>query len=160
MPNQNPLVIGDIPFPQYSVTTSEIITQGLAIIKGNIYTKDVNGRLIVPISTSGVADLSLGVFQARDVAPAPVTQDTDTIQCLKTRSRILLKSGVVLVLGQEVELSSAGSVTAADTAMAAVEPHTKGFLGTVYKVYTVNTDGSSKQKSAIGDLVIIDLGVG
>jgi hypothetical protein len=154
----SPLGIGDKPYPQDLKVKQKYITLGLAISKGLIYTSDVNGRLIVPISTTGVADLSLGIFQAADVAPAPVANDTDTVQTFTNKSRIILKAPAGLVEGQDVELSSSGSVTTQDTCMAAVFPRTKGFLGRIFEIYTKNTNGSIKEITALNDLVVIEVG--
>lgn len=160
MPNQQPLTIGDIPYPEYlRMTTPGPIKNALAITKGNIYTPDSSGRLIVPLSTSGVADLSNGIFQAADNAPAPTAEDTDHVQCLAPGSRIILKAAANLVVGSEVELESSGSTTTADTVMAAVQPHTKGFLGKIFEILPATTGGAPVQKTVGGELVVIDLGV-
>jgi hypothetical protein len=112
MPVESPLTIGDVPYPQYAVVLTKIIKDALAITKGRIYTPDAEGRLIVPVSTTGVADLTKGAFQAMADAPAPSAEDTDSVQCLAQKSRIILKADANLVVGQEVELKSSGSTTA------------------------------------------------
>lgn len=158
MPNTSPLKAGDAPFQQYSATVTRIIKANLAIIKGSIFTPDSSGRLIVPISTSSVADLSTGVYQARESVTAGAVEDTDKVQCLTVESRIILKAAASLTVGQSVELSSSGSTTDNTKVMAAVYPKTKGFLGRIFAIYTPNTDGTEKQVTADNDLVIIDLG--
>lgn len=158
MPNLTPLQLGDTPYPNRCGVIPKFITLGLAVTKGLIYTSDVNGRIIVPISTLGVADLTLGAFQAMDTYPAPTTNDTDTGQFLVPASRVLIKSPAGLVVGQEVELSSSGSVTTQDTCMIAVQPKTKGYLGRIVEIYTKNTNGTIKEITAANDLVVIVLG--
>lgn len=157
MPVESPLVIGDEPYPELSETDRNVIKNALAITKGHIYTPDAEGRLIVPLSTSGVADLTRGAMQAKVSATAPSAEDTDLVQVLKARSRILLKADASLVPGQEVELKSSSSTTTADKCMAAVSPRTKGYLGRIFEIYTKGTDGVKKQKTSDGDLVVIDL---
>lgn len=157
MPIESPLKIGDEPYPQYSVTTSEYIKQSVAITKGYIYTKDSNGRLIVPVSTTSVADLTKGIYQAKSDASAPSAEDTDRVQCLNSRSRILIKADANLVVGQDVDLKSASTTTTQDKVMAGVHPHTKGHLGKIFEIYTKGTDGAIKQKTADNDLVVVDV---
>ena len=157
MPDQAPLSIGDVPYPNYSVTDSQYIKNALAITKGNIHTLDAAGRLIVPVSTTGVADLTKGAFQAKADAVAPTAEDTDKVQVLKQRSRILLLAPAGLVDGQEVELASTGSTTDPDKCKAAASPRTKGYLGKIFEIYSKGTDGVRKQVTADDDLVVIDL---
>lgn len=159
MPIESPLTIGDVPYPQYAVVLTKIIKNALAITKGHIYTPDAEGRLLVPVSTTSVADLTRGAFQAMADAAAPSAEDTDSVQCLTKRSRIILKANANLVVGQEVDLKSSNSTTTADKCMAAVSPHGKGYLGKIMEIYTKGTDGAIKPKTADNDLVIIDLGV-
>lgn len=148
--------IGDLVYPQYAEVSSHFIKNALAITKGNIYTKDANGRLIVPVSTSGVADLTKGIYQAAASASAPSAEDTDRVQCYEPGSYILIKADANLVEGQEVELKSSGVTTTADKVMAAVSPHTKGFIGTIKEIYALKADGiTRKQVTADNDLVIV-----
>lgn len=157
MPVQVPLVIGDIPYPQYSTTDREIIKDALAITKGFIYTPDSEGRLIVPITTSSVADLTRGAIQAQVDATAPTAEDTDEVQVLKARSRIILKAPAGLVKNEEVELKAVTSTTTQDKVQKAIAPRNKGYLGRIYQILTQGTDGVVKQKTADNDLIIIDL---
>jgi hypothetical protein len=157
MPNTTPLGIGDVPYDQHSTTKTNVIKQSVAITKGYIYTPDGEGRLIVPVSTTSVADLTKGIFQARESVTAPSAEDADKVQGLVPKSRIILKGAANLVEGQEVELSSSGSTTTQDKCMAAASPRTKGFLGRIFEIYTKNTDGTNKQKTADNDLVVIEL---
>lgn len=158
MPKTNPMVNGDVPYPQYSVTVTAFQDASLAVTKGYIYTKNSSGNLIVPISTTGVADLSRGVFQARDASPSNGTAGVQGVQCLVPKSRIILKAPANLVVGDEVELDSSGSTTTQDTCMQAVQPHTKGYLGRIVEIYTKDSSGNPKQVTAANDLVIIQLG--
>ena len=51
MVDQNPLEPGDVPYPQYSVTTTQPISLGVEITKGIVYTKDPAGTLNIVTST-------------------------------------------------------------------------------------------------------------
>lgn len=157
MPNRAPLGIGDVAYDQHSTTKTNVVKNAVAITKGYVYTPDGEGRLIVPVSTTSVADLTKGVFQARESMAAPSAEDTDSVQCLVPKSRIILKADANLVPGQEVELKSATSTTTQDKCMAAASPRTKGFLGRIFEIYTKGTDDAIKQKTADNDLVIIEL---
>lgn len=159
MPNQTPLGIGDEPYPNYNVTDSEFIKDALAISKGFIYTLDAAGRLIVPITTTSVADLTRGAFQAKVAAVAPSAEDTDEVQVLKQRSRIILKLPASLVPGEEVELKAVTSTTTQDKVQKAIAPRNKGYLGRIFEIYSEGADGAKKQVSADNDLGVIDLEV-
>lgn len=159
MPSETPLTIGDVPYPQYSRVTSEFIKNALAITKGFIYTKDSAGRLIVPITTSSVADLTLGIYQAMADATAPSAEDTDQVQCLNPGSRIILKADASLVVGQSVDLKAVTSTTTQDKVMAGVSPDGKGHLGRIFEIYTKGTDGVKKQVTADNDLVVVEVEV-
>ena len=159
MPNINPLKNGDVPYPNHSNVISKYIKNALALTKGLIYTSDSNGRLILPLSTNSVADLSSGIFQAMDTYPAPTAEDTDTGQVLTKPSWIIMKDPTGgLVVGSEVELESSSSTTTADQVMVAVQPHTKGYLGAVHEIYTKNTNGTRKEVTVVNDLVVVKLG--
>jgi hypothetical protein len=157
LPNETPLGIGSIPYPQYSFVRTDVIKQSVAITKGLIYTPDAEGRLIVPVSTSGIADLTNGVFQPLADVTAPAAEDTDKVQGMIGGSYIILKAPANLVVGEEVELGSSGSTTDQDKCKLAVHPHTEGFLGRIKEIYTKGTDGAIKQKTADDDLVVIEV---
>ena len=157
MPTEQSLVIGDEPYPEISETKRSIIKDALAITKGFIYTPDAEGRLIVPITTTSVADLTRGIRQAKSDAAAPTAEDTDEVQCLVPGSIILLKAPAGIVEGQDVDLKAVTSTTTQDKCMVSVSPHGKGYLGKVFSIYTKGTDGVTKQKTADDDLVEIRL---
>ena len=159
MPVETPLVPGDVPYPQYSVTDSEFVKQAVAIVKGEIYTIDAAGRLIAVTGTGAVADLSAGAVQARDALAAPAAEDTDEVQVLKRRSRILMKADANLVPGNLVNLKCVGGTVTPDKVQAAASPKDDGYLGTIYGIYTLGTNGAKKQVTADDDLVEVDLEV-
>lgn len=158
MPVETPLVIGDIPFPQYSVTDSEFLKDAVASTKGDIMTLDAAGRLIAVIGAGIIADLNRGAMQAAVTRVAPSAEDTDEIQVLKRGSRILLKANVNLSPGDRVELKTVGGVVSPDKVqLAPAGSKTQGYLGTIFQVYTLGTDGVKKQFTADDDLVIVEL---
>ncbi|MBL4817999.1 MAG: hypothetical protein JKY15_02030 [Deltaproteobacteria bacterium] len=159
MPSVQPLGIGDLPYDQFQNIDTEIIKDALAITKGKIYTPDAQGRLIAPITTTSVADLSRGIMQAISDAPAPIAEDTDKVQVAKVGSRIILKADASLTVGQAVDLKAVTATTTADKVMAGVSPNGKGHLGRIFEIYSEGTDQAEKKVTADGDLVVIDVGV-
>lgn len=157
MPIETPLVPGDIPFPQYSITDSEFVKDAQAIIKGRIYTLDAAGRLVDVTGAAAIADLTRGAMQAKDKLDAPTAEDTDEVQVLKHLSRILLKANVNLSPGDPVELLTVGGAVTPDKVALSVSPRSDGYLGKIFQVYTLGTDGVKKQFTADDDLVVITL---
>jgi len=158
MPVETPLVPGDIPFPQYSTTDSEFLKNAVPSTKGEIMTLDAAGRLIAVVGAGVIADLRRGAFQAQVTRVAPTAEDTDEIQVLKQRSRIVLKANVNLSPGDAVEpLTVGGVVTPDKVQVAPAGTHTQGFLGRIFQIYTLGTDGIKKQFTADDDLVIVDM---
>jgi len=149
MANFNPLVPGDVPYPQYSVTTTEEIDILTVITKGVIYTKNATGELIV----SG-GNLERGIFQAREtpviLTPAVVGEK---VQVLGPRTRMLLENvGGDLVTGDLVE-------NVANTSNVILAPDTTDveFIGRVFEIYTKDiVTGSKKKVAGSGDLVIVE----
>jgi len=144
MPNLNPLLPGDTPYPQYSVTITQKTT-AIQITKGVLYTKDAAGRLIVPTTT-----LETGLFQSK-VTPSAVSAVDDGVQVLAPRSRILLQDIVGgLVEGDDVLLTVGTDqcVTGAKTSLL--------YIGKVIEIYTKDTNGNKKQVTAANDYVIVD----
>lgn len=160
MPVETPLVAGDIPFPQYSVVDSEFIKNAVLPVKGSVMTLDAAGRLIAVTGAAAIADLTRGAMQPIDApAAAPTAEDTDEVQVLKARSRIILKANVNLSPGDRVELKCVAGTVTPDKCQLAASPQTDGYIGHIFQVYTLGTDGVKKQFTADDDLVIVDLEV-
>lgn len=159
MPVETPLVPGDVPFPQYSVVDSEFLKDAVPSTKGEIMTLDPAGRLIAVVTTSSVADLTRGAMQATVTRVAPTAEDTDEIQVLKQRSRIVMKADVNLSPGDDVDLKAVTSTTTPDKVMKGIAARGKGYLGKIFQIYTLGTDGVKKQFTADDDLVIVDMEV-
>jgi len=159
MPVETPLVTGDVPFPQYSVVDSEFLKNAVPSTKGEIMTLDAAGRLIAVVGATVIADLTRGAFQAMVTRVAPTAEDTDEIQVLKQRSRVVLKANVNLSPGDRVNLLTVAGAVTPDKVMTANSPRDNGYLGKIFQVYTLGTDGIKKQFTADDDLVIVDLEV-
>ncbi len=148
MANLNPLLTGDVPYPQYSVTVTQEIDAGVTITKGVIYTKNAAGELVV-----STGDLTRGIYQARETPFVNVPALAgDTVQVLGPRSRILMISVGALVEGDNVDnLANTADVIAVVTTTGTE------YIGRVFEIYTKDaTTGSKKKVSVAGDLVIVE----
>lgn len=147
MADLNPMVAGDVPYPQYSVTTTEPISDTLVILKGVVYTKDAAGRLIVVAAT-----LDNGIFQAKATPEAAaVVANDDKVQVLTPRTRMIFNDTVgSLVPGEDVIVvaNTTNIVTGAKTSDL--------YIGKVFEIYTRNTDSTKKIVSEVGDRIIVE----
>lgn len=148
MADLNPMVTGDVPYPQYSVVTTQNIDATVTIIKGRIYTKNTDGELVLVTTT-----LAKGIFQATATPTENVPALAgDEVQCLGPRTRLLMEvNGAGAVAGDLVENdanSDQVTVTSVDTGLL--------FLGRVFEIYTRNTDSSKKLVAADEDLLVIE----
>ena len=144
MADLNPMVAGDVPYPQYSVTTSPNTT-AIQYTKGRVYTKDAAGRLIIVAAT-----LDNGIYQAR-ATPTAVSAVDDELQCLGPRTRMIFDDTVgSLVPGEDVIVvaNTSNVVTGAKTSAL--------YIGKVFEIYTRNTDSSKKIVSAANDKVVVE----
>lgn len=147
MPDLNPMVAGDVPYPQYSVTTTEPISDTLVILKGVVYTKDAAGRLIVVTAT-----LDNGIYQAKATPLLPaVVADEDEVQVLGPRTRMIFDDAVgSLVPGEDV------IVTANTTNIVTGAKSDALYIGKVFEIYTRNTDSTKKIVSVVGDRIVVE----
>lgn len=146
MADLNPMVPGDVPYPQYSVTTTEEIFAAVTIAKGVVYTKNATGELIV-----AGADLSQGIFQAKATPEVVPAVAGDKVQVLGPRTRMIFTDAVGgLVVGEDVitDPNTTNVVTGAKTAT--------NYVGKVFEIYTRNTDSSKKKVTVAGDRVIVE----
>jgi len=148
MPNLNPLVTGDVAFPQYSVTTTQVIAQGISVTKGKIFTKNASGELVV-----STGDLTRGIYQIRetpDPNPGPIGSE---VQVLSPRSRMLLQD----TSGGLVEGDNVDNTTNTDGVTIAAVTTGAEYVGRVFEIYTKDsTTGSKKKVAAAGDLVVVE----
>ena len=165
MPNINPYEAGDDIFQQEGLTRSHKVAANLAIVKGNIYTKNAAGFLVAPSATGSVAALNRGVFQAKTAHSANATAGGAFVQCLNKSAWMILKAPAGIVEGNRVGLATPTATTIDADTCKAVTDYDAGFLGTVYQILTVNdvTDVSApderKDVTLAGDLVVVQTGV-
>ena len=147
MADLNPMEPGDVPYPQYSVTTTEQIDNGLQITKGRVYTKDTDGRLVVVSAT-----LAKGIFQAKATPTAvAVEANQDSVQVLSPRTRMIFTNVPGgLVAGEDVV------VVANTTNVVTGLKSNVLYIGKVFEIYTRNTDSSKKIVSVSGDKVVVE----
>jgi len=147
MADLNPMVAGDVPYPQYSVTVTRPISDTLQIVKGVVYTSDAAGRLVV-VSTT----LDNGIFQAKATPLLPaVAADDDAVQVLTPRTRMIFDDiAGGLVPGEDViAISNTTNIVTGSKTSAL-------YLGKVFEIYTRNTDSTRKLVSVSGDKIIVE----
>ena len=159
MPQLDLYVPGDNVFPQYNVTQTVFVAQGVEIVKGRIYTMNAAYRLIVPVVASGVADLSRGIFQAQASIAAPANE-TSTVQVWGMRSRIALKAPTGVGPGTMVDIATPDATTiTADKVEIVTVSSGKGYLGRVFNVLAKDQYGNYLRiTDTDNQLVLVDLG--
>ena len=146
MPDLNPMVSGDVPYPQYSVTTTEEIEDGVTISKGVVYTKNAAGNLIVV--TASVAD---GFFQAKATPETVPAVTGDKVQVLGPRTRMIFTTQAAgLAVGNDV-------IIVPDTTNVIAGAKTSPlYVGKIFEIYTRNSDSTKKKLTEVGDRVIVE----
>ncbi len=148
MPILNPMEPGDVPYPQYSVTTTQRIAAGVTILKGRVYSKNTLGELIVNVGT-----LVKGIFQAKATPTVNVPALAgDEVQVLGPRSRMLF----VDFAGGLVEGDLVVNNSDSDEVIVTLSTTDPEFVGRVFEIYTRNTDATRKLVAATGDLVVVE----
>jgi hypothetical protein len=133
-----------VPYPQYSITTTEELFAGNGVNKGEIHAKNATGEL-----EFNDTDLSSGFFQVKGTVTTPVAGDK--VQVLSPGSRMILKSEVAgLVVGNEVILGTEVDSVISGNKSSLIH------VGRVFEIYTRNTDASKKKVTAAGDLVVVE----
>ena len=147
MTDLNPMEPGDVPYPQYSVTTTQQIDNALQITKGIVYTKDTDGRLVVVGAT-----LEKGIFQAKATPTAvAVEANEDSVQVLSPRTRMIFTDNVGgLVAGEDVLVDPNTLFVTSGLKSNAL------YIGKVFEIYTRNTDSSKKIVSVSSDKVVVE----
>jgi len=139
MANLNPLLPGDVPFPQYSVTTTENTT-AVQYTKGIVYTKDSAGRL-VDVGTT----LATGIYQAA-ATPTLVSVEDDELQVLGPRTRMILQVENLITLHAGEDVVVVPTTNKVDSGTKDDILH----IGRVFEIYTKDAQGT-KQISITGD---------
>jgi len=147
MADLNPMVPGDVPYPQYSVTTTEDISAALQIDKGRLYQPDASGDLIAVASS-----LADGFFQAKST-PIAVSgaAGEDSVQVLGPRTRMIFTTTEAgLSKGNDVIYVVGGTVVVGGAKTSIL------YVGKIFEVYTKNADSTKKKLTEVGDRVVVE----
>lgn len=145
MANLNPLEPGDVPYPQYSVTTTMPLEAGNTFVKGRLYTVSSAGLL------HQVAGFETGLFQARETPTINVPALAgDKLQVLGQRTRMIFTTTEAgLHVGDDVD----GAVNS-DAVVTSVG--VTNFVGKIFEIYTKDAAGTTKLVTESGDKVIVE----
>ncbi len=148
MPDFNPANPGDLVYPKYAVVTTEPISAALQIVKGQLYTTDSAGNLIVVTTT-----LQPGFFQAA-VTPAAISGSAgaDFVQVNGPRTRMMFTTQIAgLNVGEDVKI-----VTLTTNVVTSAKSDTL-HIGKIFEIYNLQSDNiSQKYVTAVGDKVIVE----
>jgi len=144
MADLNPLEPGDVPYPQYSVTTTQPV-DAIPVVKGVVYTKNAAGDLVAVVAT-----LVDGIYQATADIEVAGTAGENSVQCLGPRSRMVFTTQIAgLIVGEDVYVVP--TTTDVTNIVAAAL-----YLGKIFEIYTLNSDSTSKKITEVGDKVIVE----
>ena len=151
MADLNPMVPGDVPYPQYSVTQTLELAGGDIFVKGALYSPNGNGRLV----DGDPSNFDDGLYQsAADADNSLASDGENSLQVLSPRTRMLfIADDADLVVGSDVIF------TTNETDGAHIDIGAKTsilYVGKVFEIYTRNSDSTRKYVSATGDRVIVE----
>jgi hypothetical protein len=174
MPTGNALTnhgkqIGDDIYEQYLVVRTMEIKSAQAVVKGNLMTSDADGRLTPFTAAVNLITNVKGIFQVKaDVAAQTYHATTNptrpTVQVAVAPSWILIEAAADVTAGDRVTLVTPTATTVTtDRVEVSADQSTDGtnfvsYIGRVYEVFTRDTSGNPKIKTAAGDLVVVMLG--
>jgi len=148
MPDFNPANPGDLVYPKYAAITTEPISAALQIIKGQLYTTDSSGNLIVVTTT-----LQPGFFQAL-VTPVGVSgaAGADSVQVAGPRTRMMFTTQIAgLNVGEDVKIVTATTNVVTSTKADLLH------IGKIFEIYNLQSDNiTPKHVTAVGDKVIVE----
>lgn len=147
MADLNPMVPGDVPYPQYSVTTTMEIDSVVptTIVKGQLYTTNTPGNIVDVAS-----DFRNGFFQAKET-PEFATVVGDTVQVLGPRTRMIFTTQITgLAVGEDV-IYLAGSTNVISGVKTDVL-----YVGKIFEIYTRNLDSTRKKITEVGDRIVVE----
>lgn len=147
MTDQN-MVAGDVPYPQYQVTTTVPVKATIAFAKGELATIDANGYL-VKLTTTKIA----GIVQVKYAVTGGATDGSVIASVLDLRSRILVPLPVNAKKGDKVQINGSNG-TGNVVVSAATADITNVVFGTIFELYK-----NAALKATAGDLGVIDFGV-
>jgi len=151
MADLNPMVPGDVPYPQYSVTETLELGAGGIFVKGQIHTLNATGHLTTTTPTT----FALGLYQnAADFDNTGFATGDNSLQVLSPRTRIIvIAEDATPVIGSDVIFDNN------DTDGAHVVAGLKSnilHIGRVFEIYTRNADGTRKRVPAADDRIVVE----
>lgn len=147
MTDQN-LVAGDVPYPQYQVTTEVPVKATIAFVKGELATIDANGYL-VKLTTTKIA----GIVQCKYNVTGGVGDGDVIASVLDLRSRVLVPLPINAKKGDKVQINGTDGTGNVVVSVATADPLNLVF-GTIFQLYR-----NAAFKSAAADLGVIDVGL-
>lgn len=155
---------GDVVFPQYGRIKMLEIAANVAITKGQLYTTDNAGRLIVPVAGAANVWFQRGIYQAMRTVPANAKAGENKVQVLAAGSRaLLLAESANTTAGDKVFYAGTNKVDLLTAANAVLATHVFRIVGRVWGIYTRGTSTFSeedgKRVAAAGDAIFVDLGL-
>ena len=163
MVRTNPREAGDDIYEQYTIKKTYELASATAATKGNIYKFNDDGRLIVLTASSGAVDLVKGAVQATAAVTAQTYSSGSgpTVQCHVGGSWVILKAAAANMTPQtKVVVSGSGSTVAPQKVAALGTSTTSAYiLGKIHEILAADSNGNTKLKTAVDDLVVVQLGV-
>jgi hypothetical protein len=163
MVNIDPREPGDDVYEQYTIKKTYPILSDGAVTKGHLYTFNDDGYIVPLVAVAGAVTLHRGVVQATVSVPAKNytgRENAHTVQCHVAGSWVILEAGVAMpVQSRVVVQGSVAVVTPNRTGIIAVGTAIAYVLGTIHEVLTQSTEGVVKTAAAIGDKIVVQMGV-
>lgn len=162
MADRSPHGPGDDIYEQAGWTKTYPLDSGVAAVKGVLMTMNADGHLVALAGSGAALSGRRGLFQPKaDRAAETYTANADapTVQCLIPPSMIIMKAPANVVAGDRVQVAVASGTADGDKVEIANAVETIDFLGRVHEIYTRNSDGTFKLKTADDDLIIVHTGV-
>ena len=169
MPTVNPKEVGDDIYEQYAIKKTQELDSAIAGVKGGFYVFNANGRLVVPTVVSNeITTTREGIVQAAANVPAVTLTAAQitaggpypTIQCHMRGSWVLASAVADLHPGNKVKLVGDGTtITSGRVQKLGSSDNIVESVGTIYEIYTRGTNGAVKNKTVLGDLVVVQTGL-
>lgn len=155
---------GDVPYPRHAVVRNVKVGTG-ALTKGRLYTmtggtSDNSDALVAAGEASGFRN---GCLQALESVPAATTVGTHTVDVMTENSRIILPAktaGIPIGCAVQYDYSTHNIEpwSVADTD-APTWAELNARIGRVFEIQGKDTITDNPQRSAVGDSVVVRLGV-
>ena len=161
MPVLVPYVPGDVVYPQFDLRQTMPISAALNIVKGHVYKVNSTGYIIVVTASSGIVDLTSGLFQAA-VDSTAVTGEAAgdrRVQFIVPPSFMVMYAIAGLEPGNRVQLDATTTVVDPDKVKAAASnPWNVGTFGRIYRILAKDANEVTKLVTENNDLVVIRVG--